>query len=428
MDWISSNNASIEEEYISSVIVLLGDVGGHREDMLVPYSRNVYPTNTATYGFTELTIGKTDRVLLSGTTLETYAVQTTSTTTMVTSRASGLPSLLGRYLKSSAQSSNDSLLSTINLADQVSVGTLFLGITQGSYAYITVTDVNPLELSTILGNIGGFWELLVIAWGFCFMSALGNQPKRKARNFSMSFRRGSSKSMAPRQRSHSSRITSSHTARIDWDGAARRPSWSGADLSHIAEVEEERQKWLRDQRNTGATDDSGIAAGENDTDSEGGETEPNSETRRSLPTLPRVLSRGRSSRGSASRGSSRGSGGGGSFRDSGSSGSVDGGEALTRSDRQGGVGPRARSSFFSPRRPISTSFKRSLQQTPGSASASVTEEEIARCGPYNSSYGDSSRDSADGDDGEEGDVKVDISVASEKWEMSPENSSVAMAV
>lgn len=36
-------------------------------------------------------------------------------------------------------------------------GQLTLEIIQGSYSLTTVRDVDPLEIGTLLGNIGGFW-------------------------------------------------------------------------------------------------------------------------------------------------------------------------------------------------------------------------------------------------------------------------------
>lgn len=36
-------------------------------------------------------------------------------------------------------------------------GYLFLTLTQGLYALTELSDINPLDISTILGNIGGFW-------------------------------------------------------------------------------------------------------------------------------------------------------------------------------------------------------------------------------------------------------------------------------
>ena len=36
-------------------------------------------------------------------------------------------------------------------------GYLHITLTQGSYSLMELTDINPLDIGTLLGNIGGFW-------------------------------------------------------------------------------------------------------------------------------------------------------------------------------------------------------------------------------------------------------------------------------
>lgn len=48
-------------------------------------------------------------------------------------------------------------------ASSVAVGGMFLRIAQGPYSRSIVKDIDPLEIGTLLGNIGGFWGEYLIA-------------------------------------------------------------------------------------------------------------------------------------------------------------------------------------------------------------------------------------------------------------------------
>ncbi|CAN0456440.1 unnamed protein product, partial [Laminaria digitata] len=37
------------------------------------------------------------------------------------------------------------------------VGFLYLTLTQGAYSVTEISDINPLDIGNLLGNIGGFW-------------------------------------------------------------------------------------------------------------------------------------------------------------------------------------------------------------------------------------------------------------------------------
>ena len=37
------------------------------------------------------------------------------------------------------------------------IGYLHLTLTQGGFSLTELTDINPIDLATLLGNIGGFW-------------------------------------------------------------------------------------------------------------------------------------------------------------------------------------------------------------------------------------------------------------------------------
>lgn len=43
------------------------------------------------------------------------------------------------------------------LETDFAVGAMFMRITQGPYSRSIVKDIDPLEIGTFFGNIGGFW-------------------------------------------------------------------------------------------------------------------------------------------------------------------------------------------------------------------------------------------------------------------------------
>lgn len=44
-----------------------------------------------------------------------------------------------------------------DVSDDIAYGRLFLNIFQGSYSRTVVDEINPLDIGTFLGNVGGFW-------------------------------------------------------------------------------------------------------------------------------------------------------------------------------------------------------------------------------------------------------------------------------
>ncbi|CAM9365740.1 unnamed protein product, partial [Ectocarpus fasciculatus] len=68
--------------------------------------------------------------------------------------------------------------------DDIAYGRLYLDMKQGSYSRTAIEEVDPLDIGTFLGNIGGFWELLLILWGLFFIATREErEPKMKARDF-----------------------------------------------------------------------------------------------------------------------------------------------------------------------------------------------------------------------------------------------------
>ena len=48
---------------------------------------------------------------------------------------------------------------------------------------VEITEVDPLDMAEILGQVGGFWDLLLIFWPICFVAASQEAPHLKPRNF-----------------------------------------------------------------------------------------------------------------------------------------------------------------------------------------------------------------------------------------------------
>ena len=45
-----------------------------------------------------------------------------------------------------------------------------------------ITEIDPFDIAEILGEIGGFWDLIYIAWPIFFVAVLNEPPYLKARN------------------------------------------------------------------------------------------------------------------------------------------------------------------------------------------------------------------------------------------------------
>ena len=54
---------------------------------------------------------------------------------------------------------------------------------QESDSLILVTEINPLDIAEILGQVGGFWDLILILWPLFFVAASQEPPHLKRRNF-----------------------------------------------------------------------------------------------------------------------------------------------------------------------------------------------------------------------------------------------------
>ncbi|CAN0557420.1 unnamed protein product [Ectocarpus sp. 12 AP-2014] len=52
-----------------------------------------------------------------------------------------------------------------------------------------ITEADPFEFAEILGNIGGFWDLILILWPLFFVAASQPEPYLKPREFAKSVTR-----------------------------------------------------------------------------------------------------------------------------------------------------------------------------------------------------------------------------------------------
>ena len=60
---------------------------------------------------------------------------------------------------------------------------LSLELQQESNSLIVITEIDPLDLAEILGEIGGFWDLILIVWPIFFVAVSYEPPHLKPRNF-----------------------------------------------------------------------------------------------------------------------------------------------------------------------------------------------------------------------------------------------------
>ncbi|CAN0024831.1 unnamed protein product [Ectocarpus sp. 12 AP-2014] len=110
-------------------------------------------------------------------------------------------------------------------------GRLYLDIRQGSYSRTAIAEIDPLDIGTFLGNIGGFWELLLILWGIFFIATREErEPKMKARDFAKTVQ--ATKEIVNRRRSLSvDSAAASTTPAVD-----QRPQWEAAFRGDTAAV------------------------------------------------------------------------------------------------------------------------------------------------------------------------------------------------
>ncbi|CAN0541095.1 unnamed protein product, partial [Ectocarpus sp. 12 AP-2014] len=56
---------------------------------------------------------------------------------------------------------------------------LSMEIAQSTDSLEEITEINPLEIAELFGNVGGFWDLLLLLWPIFFISASRQDPHLK---------------------------------------------------------------------------------------------------------------------------------------------------------------------------------------------------------------------------------------------------------
>eukprot|EP00903_Cladosiphon_okamuranus_P009902 g9404.t1 len=87
-------------------------------------------------------------------------------------------------------------ISTANFKDKVNGGIekpyahLAMEIQQEPNSFETITEVEPFDLAEMFGNVGGFWDLLMLLWPIFFVAASNQVPHLKPRNFKKTVAKG----------------------------------------------------------------------------------------------------------------------------------------------------------------------------------------------------------------------------------------------
>ncbi|CAM9350825.1 unnamed protein product [Ectocarpus fasciculatus] len=212
MWWYASDIASTETDYYDHIAIYMSEEEPTESTLsflFVPYTRVETGVSETIYKHTELTIGKTTKKDLSGDVTTTF------------------PALV---LSSSDFFTENTLTTTSDDGDDHVIGRLYLDMKQGSYSHTAIKEVDPLDIGTFLGNIGGFWELLLILWGLFFIATREErEPKMKARDFGKTVQ--TTKDIVTRRRSLSVDSAPSTTS-----GVEQRPEWEAAFRGNTAAV------------------------------------------------------------------------------------------------------------------------------------------------------------------------------------------------
>lgn len=115
---------------------------------------------------------------------------------------------------------------------------LSLEVAQETNSHEEITEINPLEIAEMFGNVGGFWDLLLLLWPIFFVTAARQDPHLRVRNFRKSATRGSERvasvsetlciPLAARRRRNQARRAGQRTG---GETGEQGPSWECADAS-----------------------------------------------------------------------------------------------------------------------------------------------------------------------------------------------------
>ncbi|CAB1103830.1 unnamed protein product [Ectocarpus sp. CCAP 1310/34] len=167
MNWLASDTADTATIYTEQVAVTASasDDLPEVEDIsfvYVPYDRYTTADPIDELNTVDLTIGKTTKKMLDGSSTTVFPALTISTTTTVIQETSLPSSTYAEY----------------------ALGYLKLMVRQGPFSLTSVEEVSPLDVGSFFGNLGGFWELLLVLWGLLFFATRQDRtPQLRARNF-----------------------------------------------------------------------------------------------------------------------------------------------------------------------------------------------------------------------------------------------------
>ena len=71
----------------------------------------------------------------------------------------------------------------INTEIQTPYAYMKMELQQEPNSLVLVTEIDPLNMAEILGQVGGFWDLILIFWPIFFIAASEATPHLKPRNF-----------------------------------------------------------------------------------------------------------------------------------------------------------------------------------------------------------------------------------------------------
>ncbi|CAM9884006.1 unnamed protein product [Scytosiphon promiscuus] len=204
MSWLTTDDASAETDYYNTVAIFVADKEPTEETLSfldVPYTRYLPDDAQLDYTVADLHIGMTTKKDLSGDVKTSYPALTVSTATYTTDNMIDADSVSSGF--------------------DVAIGVLNLIIRQGPFSRTNIEEIDPLDIGTFLGNIGGFWELLLVFWGLIFIATReSREPKLKARDFAKSIQVG--KEIITKRRSLSV-DSSAPASRVE-----ERPHWESA--------------------------------------------------------------------------------------------------------------------------------------------------------------------------------------------------------
>eukprot|EP00752_Nemacystus_decipiens_P004875 g4437.t1 len=188
----TSSSSAQYGAYSEHVFVYLNDAEPDVLDdtssfLQVPYQ--IITSTTTETSDSYLVIGKTEKRMLDGDVVTYFPALTLSQSKYVFGEQDGFIGDLG---------------------DGDSFAQMYLSMHQGPFSLITITELDPRDVGALLGNVGGFWELLIVAWGVFFVLKK-HEPAFVARTFNR-----------PRQNKAASKAVS--RPRVDADGE-ERPAW-----------------------------------------------------------------------------------------------------------------------------------------------------------------------------------------------------------